>query len=382
MPQSEFVYNELVIPELPFSSPLTDLVIELDRFRRDQVQGTTHPVLFNQLKQVFHIIESIGSARIEGNNTTIAEFIETRLDKQSDISSGVREILNIEKAMAFIEDQKDTLVFNKDLIIRLYEMITEGLPSEIGVELRGQYRRNDVRITGVEHVPPDFQKVDEYMNGLLHFINQKDPPKYDLLRTAIAHHRFVWIHPFNDGNGRTVRMLTYAMLIKYGFGSVAGRIINPTAIFCNDRKAYYRGLAEADSGTTEGLLNWCLYVMKGLKKEMEKIDLLKDYTFIKKELLLPAISFSKERQIITGLEAEILKTAVEKQLIQAADIREYFAGKDNAIISRQIKKLLDKQMLVPEKDGARKYLICFNNSYLLRGIIKSLGDRGFLPLRD
>lgn len=115
---------------------------------------------------------------------------------------------------------------------------------------------------------------------------------------------------------------------------------------------------------------------------MEKIDLLMDYTFIKKELLLPAISFSKERQIITGLEADILKTAVEKQLIQASDIREYFPGKDNAIISRQIKKLLDKQMLVPERDGSRKYLISFNNSYLLRGIIKSLGDRGFLPLRD
>lgn len=270
MPKSENIQAELIIPDLPFSSPLTDLVIELDRFRRDQVQGTTHPVLFNQLKQVFHILESIGSARIEGNNTTIAEFIETRLDKRSDISSGVREILNIEKAMAFIEDQKDTLVFNKDLIIHLYEMITDGLPSEIGVELRGQYRTNEVRITGVNHVPPNFQKVDEYMNGLLHFINQKDPPKYDLLRTAIAHHRFVWIHPFTDGNGRTVRMLTYAMLIKCGFGSVAGRIINPSAIFCNDRKAYYRGLAEADSGTTEGILNWCLYVLKGLKKKWRK----------------------------------------------------------------------------------------------------------------
>ena len=44
-----------------------------------------------------------------------------------------------------------------------------------------------------------------------------DSPKYDLLKVAIAHHRFVWVHPFSNGNGRTVRLFTYAMLVKLGF---------------------------------------------------------------------------------------------------------------------------------------------------------------------
>ena len=39
-------------------------------------------------------------------------------------------------------------------------------------------------------------------------------------------------------------------------------------------------------------------------------------------------------------------------------------------------------MLAPEKEGARKYLIRFNNNYLLRGIITSLGEKGFLPITD
>ena len=39
-------------------------------------------------------------------------------------------------------------------------------------------------------------------------------------------------------------------------------------------------------------------------------------------------------------------------------------------------------MLTPEKEGARKYVIRFDNSYLLRGVIKSLGQKGFLPVRD
>ena len=42
---------------------------------------------------------------------------------------------------------------------------------------------------------------------------------FDLIKVAIAHHRFVWIHPFGNGNGRVVRLLTYALLIKYGFGA-------------------------------------------------------------------------------------------------------------------------------------------------------------------
>ena len=71
------------------------------------------------------------------------------------------------------------------------------------------------------------------MNELFDFINQDSGAKFDLLKTAIAHHRFVWIHPFGNGDGRTVRLFTYAMLIKLGFNVNVGRIINPTAVLCN-----------------------------------------------------------------------------------------------------------------------------------------------------
>jgi hypothetical protein len=44
--------------------------------------------------------------------------------------------------------------------------------------------------------------------------------------------------------------------------------------------------------------------------------------------------------------------------------------------------MIDNKMLIPEKDGSRKYVLRFDNNYLLRSIIKSLGDMGFLPIRD
>jgi hypothetical protein len=39
-------------------------------------------------------------------------------------------------------------------------------------------------------------------------------------------------------------------------------------------------------------------------------------------------------------------------------------------------------MLVPENEGTRKYILRFDNNYLLRGVIKSLGEKGFLPVSE
>ena len=383
MSEPKFMHYDLKLVEPSFGSPLTDLIIELDHLRKKRIGGSTHPRVFSQLKHIFHTLESIGSARIEGNNTTIAEFIETKMEDDQPVSSGIKEIQNIEKAMAFIEENVIEYPINRAFISEMHKMVVDGLsPDEEGDRTAGEYRKHNVKIAKSDHIPPDWIKIDEYMNELIDFINHDDSPKYDLLKVAIAHHRFVWIHPFGNGNGRTVRLFTYAMLIRLGFNVGTGRILNPTAVFCSNRNKYYQQLSKADTGIDKGVLQWCEYVLDGLKVEIEKIDRLMDYPYLKSEIILPAINQSLERKYITDIEAKILKRAVDKTVIQASDIREFFAGQDNAIISRQIKKLIDKKMLVPEKEGARKYIIRFDNNFLLRGIIGSLGDKGFLPVKD
>ena len=104
MSEARFAHYELKLVEPSFSSSLTDLIIELDYLRKKPPGGSTHPKVFFQLKHIFHTLESIGSARIEGNNTTIAEYIETKLEKSENVPSGIKEIQNIENAMSFIEE--------------------------------------------------------------------------------------------------------------------------------------------------------------------------------------------------------------------------------------------------------------------------------------
>ncbi len=385
MSAAESLHYDLKLIEPAFGSELTDLIIELDYLRKKPLGGSTHPKVFFQLKHIFHTLESIGSARIEGNNTTIAEYIETKLVEMRNVPSSIREIQNIEKAMAFIEENVKDYPINRAFVSEMHKRIVDGLeppPNGEGDRTPGQYRKINLKINKSKHLPPEWLKVEEYMTELLDFIGRNESPKYDLLKAAIAHHRFVWIHPFGNGNGRTVRLLTYAMLVKTGFNVNVGRIINPTAIFCSDRNNYYNHLSEADSGEEKGILSWSEYVLKGLKEEIEKIDKLTDYDFLRKEILLPAINHSLERKYITDTEGKILRRVIDKQIIQAADVKEFFAGKVDAEVSRQIRKLIDKKMLVPEKEGTRKYVIRFDNNYLLRGVIKLLGEKGFLPVRD
>lgn len=385
MSEAEFLHFDLKLIEPSFGSSLTDLIIELDYLRKRPLGGSTHPKVFFQLKHIFHTLESIGSARIEGNNTTITEYIETKLTETKNVSPSIKEIQNIEKAMAFIEETVKDYPINKTFLCELHKMIVDGLlppPDGEGDVTPGEYRKVNLKINKATHRPPEWLSVDSYMNELITFVNREDSPKYDLLKAAIAHHRFVWIHPYGNGNGRTVRLFTYAMLVKTGFNINVGRIINPTAVFCSNRNDYYTNLSEADKGTDEGIITWIEYVLKGLKEEIEKIDRLSDYDFLKREILIPSISHSLERKHITHVEAKILRKAVDRQVIQAGDVKEFFAGKADAEVSRQIRKLIDKKMLLPEKEGTRKYILRFDNNYLLRSIIKSLGEKGFLPVRD
>jgi Fic family protein len=358
--------------------------MNLNNLRTRQLSGTTYPLIFFQLKHIFHTLESIGSARIEGNRTTIAEYIEAKLEGTPSDMPDIHEIQNMERAMEFIDQNVRDRHIDRPFVSELHKIIVEGLqppPNGEGDAAPGAYRTGMVKIAGSSHLPPEPIQVPEYMNQLFDFINRGDRQKYDLLKTAIAHHRFVWIHPFTNGNGRTVRLFTYAMLVKQGFHVEQGRILNPTAVFCSDRNVYYELLSQADKGTDEAVLTWCRYVLRGLKAEIEKIDRLLAYDFLKAKILLPALAISFERKLVTEIELEILRRAVERQVIMAADIKDLFPGKHAVEISRNIKRLVNNKMLGPVKENARRYVLRFDNNYLLRGIIRMLDQEGFLPLK-
>lgn len=332
------------------------------------------------MKALFHTLESLGSARIEGNHTTLADYIESKVEGAAEASDPLREIANIEKAMDYVESIMQTGADLTEFAIReLHSITVQGLQRE-GDRTPGAYRESGVSIAQPDHLPPEAVMVPGYMQELVAFVNKQDAPKYDLMKVALAHHRFGWIHPFGNGNGRVVRLLTYAMLMKYGFNvSAGGRVLNPTAVFCIDREKYYSMLSTADTGTKEGLEAWCTYVLAGIRDELEKVSRLTDYGYLTRHILAPTIALAKDRAWITPLEEKILSTAIQLKVVKSGDIAEALPTLSAAQRTYQIKKLVDQGMLLPISPGARQYTIGFSNNYLIRGVIKSLREEGFIP---
>lgn len=379
--------KQLTLPKISFDMPITDLIMEMEKLRHIELVGTTHSLIFNQIREIFQMLESIGSSRIEGNNTTIMDYVEetkikSDVDMETDsVPEQIREIMNIENAMRYIEENISELRISSMFLRELHQLTVEGLNyRKEGAQHPGSFRTGNVRISGSSHVPPDYTQVEPMIQDLIDFVNHDDPPKYDLLKIAMAHHHFVWIHPFENGNGRVVRLFTYALLLKFVFKS-RERIINPVAVFCSNRDAYYSFLSKADRNGESGMIEWATYMLTGLKTEIEKIDKLTDYSTLKKILLYPALQDALSNKYVTDDAYKILKSVVDAQgqTIQSSDISPIFPGKSSSDRSRIIRALVTQGMLIPIHSGARKYTICFANNYLLRSVLKVLDKEGFLP---
>src|SRR3989338_8436110 len=128
MSEAKFEHHDLRLVEPSFGSKLTDLIIELEHLRKKRLGGTTNARVFFQLKHIFHTLESIGSARIEGNNTTIAEYIETKISPtKMSPPNNIKEIQNIEETMFFIEEHIGDTPINRIFISEVHKRIVSGL---------------------------------------------------------------------------------------------------------------------------------------------------------------------------------------------------------------------------------------------------------------
>ncbi|MCB9822171.1 Fic family protein [Candidatus Nomurabacteria bacterium] len=368
-------------PQPQYNSKLTDIIIQLEHLRGHSVSGSTNRQIFVQLKNLFHIIEALSSARIEGNHTTLAGFVEKRAAGQREDES-MREILNLMQALDFIDEHIATTLIDHDFVLELHRIVVKNLLRE-GDDRSGSFRNKDVSIANATHTPPSHYDVADLMRELFEYINNETNSRDELLKIALSHHRFVWAHPFGNGNGRTVRLLTYAMLCKKGYIEPnALRLFNPTAVFAGGRRKYYNMLERADKGDDEGLLAWCEYFLSGIKNEAEKTLKLADSNFVNNKLLLPAINRLNTSGVLTALESNILERTVRKNTIKAADIANLW---DKAVgpsaVANQIKKMRDAGYLVAEKPGGREYSVSFIDNKLTRLVLDQMEIEKLLPIR-
>lgn len=121
----------------------------------------------------------------------------------------------------------------------LSERLVKAIAHDINRNISGMddYRHGRVIIRGAEHLPLAANQVNQLMMQLVFEYNH-DEGEDPFLREARFHIRFERIHPFEDGNGRTGRILTNRGLMRAG--------LTPVVIPVEERAAYMDLLARGD----------------------------------------------------------------------------------------------------------------------------------------
>ena len=193
--------------------------------------------VLKSIKDSLSIEWTYNSNSIEGNTLTLQETKMVIKDGFTIKGKSLREhfeVVNHQEAIEFVESlASNEYVLNKLDILSIHHLVLQKIEKDFA----GKYRTSGVRISGANFVPPNALKVDEFVSELIDFANDSEVDI--LIRSAIFHHRFVWIHPFFDWNGRTARLLLNLILMKSGFP--------PAIILKNDRKKYYDALNQANN---------------------------------------------------------------------------------------------------------------------------------------
>jgi len=225
----------------------------------------------------------------------------------------------------------------------------------------GQLRVHDVSVG--RHQPPTWKSIPLFLArmdeayGSLHGV---DASVYTI---AAAHHRMAWTHPFEDGNGRAVRLQTHCALL-----SSSGGLWSVNRGLARQRERYYAMLDAADSarqGDLDGrgnlsqkmLWEWCRYF----------VDLCEDQvTFMATMLDLPKL---KDR-----LRAYVVMKGLTERLIEYR--QEAVLPLQTVAIGGTVSRGDFIRMTGLEERTGRKVI----SRFLTDGLLKSNGHRGELAI--
>lgn len=206
---------------------------ELDQYR------PLPQALVKNLDDWFLVELTYTSNAIEGNTLTRAE---TALVVEKGLTIGGKslkehfEANNHAHALEWVKSlvSKPIHDISENTILQIHKFIFEAIDDTNA----GYYRSIPVRISGSPVILPNPQKVPDLMSDFIVWLHTSTQPPIEL--AALAHYKFVTIHPFVDGNGRTARLLMNLVLMIYGYP--------PAIIRPEDRLEYIKSLENAQMG--------------------------------------------------------------------------------------------------------------------------------------
>ncbi len=215
---------------------------------------------------------ALGSAAIEGNTLTEAEVVQHLRKKLTLPPSRAYVAAEVESIVSLCEEAVESLQAGKSLALtreRIQEInrrVLGAAPPQEGVT-PGRVRNAEVGVARYRGAP--HEDCEYLLDRLCEWIEGPDfrPPREDarlvfaMMKAVVAHLYFEWIHPFEDGNGRTGRMIEFRILVASGVPAPCAHLLSNHYNLTRDE--YYRQLDSASRGGGD-VLPFLAYAVQGL----------------------------------------------------------------------------------------------------------------------
>ncbi len=177
------------------------------------------------------------SNNIEGSkipSDKVKEIIETG-DTKYHNRNEVKEVKNSILAFEYLQRSFN---FNISSIKRLYNILTKDLMMDGKIHYPKGFKKIANIVGNSQTTPPE--KVEEDLKNLLIWYKNNKNKIHPLILAFDFHRKYEFIHPFQDGNGRTGRLIMNKILISSGY--------LPIIVYKDNKLAYFNALETAREG--------------------------------------------------------------------------------------------------------------------------------------
>lgn len=163
---------------------------------------------------------------------------ETRAVREAE--NAIRQIDMVMSVIDGIERDERPFRLRVSMILTLHRIALEGLS-----RYAGNWRPSAVSIGQSKHSPPPAHLVPSLMEEMCDWVETNWEESSAVALSAYVMWRLNWIHPFDDGNGRTSRAVSYLVLCAKTKARLPGRVTIPE-IIARNRTPYYGALEQID----------------------------------------------------------------------------------------------------------------------------------------
>jgi Fic family protein len=195
---------------------------------------------------------------------------------------------------------------SRELILEIHREITKGTLDDVSDET--DFRTTDDIVVGskadptkIYHYPPESGKILAMIDDLIAFANEDEEFIHPIVRAIILHFLIGYIHPFNDGNGRTARAIFYWFALKHHYELL--EYISISRVFVQAPAQYARAyqLTETDSNDMTYFIDFNIHMIS------RALDDLKQYIIRKKEEEAESLQLVEQIPDLSFRQAEILR---------------------------------------------------------------------------